>query len=109
MTDAPDRALFWDDRAGGFFYTSNEHEQLFARSKLSIDGVIPSGNSVSAANLVYLAGALDKPEFMARAQKCLQSAAPILEEHPAAVPQLAVALSDWLAASRKPDAPASKK
>ncbi len=50
-------ALFWDERAGGFFYTSTEHEQLIARSKLPIDGVTPSGNSVSVTNLLYLAKA----------------------------------------------------
>jgi uncharacterized protein len=88
--------LFWDERVGGFFYTSTEHEQLFARSKLPVDGVTPSGNSVSASNLLYLAKALDKGDYAARAQRCIRSAGPLLEEHPLAVPQLAVALSAWL-------------
>src|SRR5205823_6522043 len=35
-------ALFWDDRIGGLFYTSTEHEQLIARSKMPTDGVTPS-------------------------------------------------------------------
>ena len=86
-------ALFWDDRWAGFSIPRPLHEQLIARSKLPTDGVTPSGNSVSAANLLYLAKPCDKPDYVARA-KVHSAAAPILEEHPAAVPQLAMALSD---------------
>jgi uncharacterized protein len=92
LTDAQ-LELFWDDRAGGFFHTSPLHEQLIARSKLAADNVMPSGNSVAAANLLYLAGALDKPDYRARAEKCVQAAAPIFEENPAAAVQLAVAVA----------------
>jgi uncharacterized protein YyaL (SSP411 family) len=88
--------LFWDERIGGFFYTSTLHEELIARSKMPTDTVTPSGNSVSAANLLYLAAALEKPEYLSRAEKCIQSAAPILDEHPAAVTQLAVALARFI-------------
>jgi uncharacterized protein YyaL (SSP411 family) len=101
-------ALFWDDQVGGFFYTSSEHEQLLARSKMVTDGVTPSGNSVSTANLLALATALDKPDYTARAEKCLRVASPVLEEHPAAVPQLAVALSSWLERSTKPAVESAK-
>ena len=73
---------------GGFFYTSTLHEPLIARSKLPTDGVTPSGNSVSAANLLYLAAARDKPDYAARAEQCIQAAAPLLEENPAAAPQV---------------------
>ena len=40
--------LFGDKQSGGFFYSSNEHETLFARSKDQFDGAIPSGNSMAA-------------------------------------------------------------
>ena len=93
--------LFWDERVGGFFYTSTLHEQLIARSKMPNDNVTPSGNSASAANLLYLAKALDRPEYISRAEKCIQSAGPVLQEHPAAVVQLAVALAAWLDLSGK--------
>jgi hypothetical protein len=94
-------ALFWDERVGGFFYASTVHEQLIARSKLPTDSVTPSGNSVSALNLLYLATALDKPAYVSRAQKCIEAASPILLEHPAAVVELGVAISAWLEASAK--------
>jgi uncharacterized protein YyaL (SSP411 family) len=88
--------LFWDERAGGFFYTSTLHETLIARSKLPNDGVTPSGSSVSVTNLLYLAKALDRPEYTDRAEQCLKSAAPVLEEYPASAPQLAVGVVQWL-------------
>ncbi len=97
-------ALFWDDRLGGFYYTSTVHETLIARSKLPNDGVTPSGNSMSVTNLLYLSKALDRPEYAERAEACLKSAAPVLEEYPAVVPQLAVGVAQWLdrAADDKP-------
>ena len=94
-------ALFWDERVGGFFYTSTLHEQLIARSKLPTDTVTPSGNSVSALNLLALAAAQGKPQYAARAEQCIQAATPVLLEHPAAVVELGVALSAWLEASAK--------
>jgi uncharacterized protein YyaL (SSP411 family) len=113
LTDAQ-LELFWDDRVGGLFFTSTLHEKLIARSKLPTDTVTPSGNSVSAANLLYLAKALNRPEYLSRAEKCIQSAAPILDEHPAAVTQLAVAVSQWIevskdGASKPADAPKRSK
>jgi uncharacterized protein YyaL (SSP411 family) len=102
-------ALFWDDRVGGFFYTSTLHEPLIARSKLPTDTVMPSGNSVSAANLLYLATALARPEYIARAEKCMQAAGPMLEENPAAFPQLAVALARWLELKRAGGSQAAPK
>ncbi len=102
-------ALFWDERLGGFFYTSTEHETLIARSKLPNDGVTPSGNTVSAANLLYLSKALEKPEYAERAELSLKSAAPVLEEYPAVVPQLAVGVSKWLDRAANEKSPAPKK
>ena len=91
---------FWDERAGGFFFTSTLHEQLIARSKVPTDTVTPSGNSVSVTNLLYLAKALDKPDYVERAEKCIRSASPLLDEHPGTVPQLAVGINQWFDQTR---------
>ena len=40
--------LFWDEVAGGFFFTSKDHPSLIVRVKDPVDGAIPSGASVSA-------------------------------------------------------------
>jgi uncharacterized protein YyaL (SSP411 family) len=39
---------------GGLYYTSNDHEKLFARAKDQYDGAQPSGNSVAVRTLVRL-------------------------------------------------------
>ena len=101
--------LFADERVGGFFYTSTLHEELIARSKLSTDTVTPSGNTVSALNLLQLAGPLERPQYVSRAEKCIQSVTPILLEQPAVVVELGVAISAWLDLTGKADAPAGEK
>jgi uncharacterized protein len=101
--------LFWDERVGGFFFTSTLHEQLIARSKLPTDTVTPSGNSVSASNLLYLATVLNKPEYIDRTEECIQAAGPLLDEHASAVPQLAVALSQWIDMTKKDGAKSPEK
>lgn len=44
-------ADFWDERAGGFFFSGKANEELIARPKETWDGATPSGNSVMAYNL----------------------------------------------------------
>src|SRR5262249_44523568 len=46
---------FMDKERGGFYYTSADHEKLFARAKDQQDGALPSGNSMAARNLIRLA------------------------------------------------------
>ncbi len=46
---------FWDDSAGGLFFTADDSEELPVRSKEVYDGAIPSGNSVAMLNLLRIA------------------------------------------------------
>lgn len=46
---------FWDEENGGFFFTSNDHEELIVRNKDFYDNATPSGNSVAADVLLKLA------------------------------------------------------
>ncbi len=46
---------FWDEENGGFFFTSNDHEELIVRHKDFYDNATPSGNSVAADVLLRLA------------------------------------------------------
>ena len=45
---------FWDDEDGGFFFTSEIHETLLARSKDLFDGALPAPNGVAARVLARL-------------------------------------------------------
>jgi len=45
---------FRDDTSGGFYLTTERHEDLFVRKKELVDGALPSGNSVAALNLMRL-------------------------------------------------------
>jgi len=45
---------FWDEREGGFYFTSSDHETLITRSKDYFDNATPSGNSVAAIALLKL-------------------------------------------------------
>jgi uncharacterized protein YyaL (SSP411 family) len=45
---------FWDEKNGGFFFTSNDHEEHIVRTKDFFDNATPSGNSVAADVLLRL-------------------------------------------------------
>ncbi len=59
---------FWDDRASGFFFTSDDHEELIMRSKPAFDGSIPSGNSVAVHLLLRLYHHTTQPQYLERAE-----------------------------------------
>ncbi|MBI2825552.1 MAG: thioredoxin domain-containing protein [Planctomycetia bacterium] len=95
---------FWDEDQGGFFFTSDDHEQLLARSKDPVDSALPSGNAVAAANLIYLATALDRLEYLDRAEKTIAAFAAMLTEYPGSMPRMAQALAA-LGGARKKKSP----
>ncbi len=45
---------FWDEKNGGFYFTSSESNENIVRQKEFYDGAIPSGNSISMLNLFKL-------------------------------------------------------
>ena len=84
--------LFWDEKAGGYFYTSNDHESLLARAKRVNDGAVPSGNSVSADNLLTLARLKGRNEYVEMSRKTALNAAELLTQFPAACPRMLIAV-----------------
>ncbi|MDX2167379.1 MAG: thioredoxin domain-containing protein [Deltaproteobacteria bacterium] len=73
---------FWDDAAGGFFFTSDDHEALILRSKAAYDGSIPAGNSVAALTLLRLAHYLDRADYRERAEAVLRLFAAPMQSQP---------------------------
>lgn len=63
---------FWDEKEGGFFFTSNDSEKLISRPKETYDGAIPSGNSVAAYNLIRLARKMENSELEELAKRQVQ-------------------------------------
>jgi hypothetical protein len=83
--------LFWDEDGGGYFYTAKDHEVLLARSKRATDGAMPSGNSVAAANLLYLGEQLKNEAYVAKSKRTVLSASPILTRAPHAAARMLIA------------------
>jgi hypothetical protein len=89
-------ALFWDDRAGGWFSTDGRDPTILWRVKEDYDGAEPAASSVSVHNLLTLErlgaapdGARDKVEGTFRLS------APRLTATGRAVPMMLAALSNW--------------
>ena len=54
---------FFDERHGFFYYSSKDQKDIIFRNKEVHDGAIPSGNSVMAGNLFYLAKIFDNTDW----------------------------------------------
>jgi uncharacterized protein YyaL (SSP411 family) len=92
---------YQDKEGGGFFYTSSDHEKLFARSKDQHDGVQPSGNSQAALNLVRLWRLTGDEQYERLARKTFQGLAGPLKSYPGGLPTLADALALYLEGRKK--------
>jgi uncharacterized protein len=99
-----------DEKVGGFYYTSHDHEKLFARAKDQYDGAQPSGNSLAARNLVRLWQKTGEDHYRALAEKTFKAFAATLRINGQSLTTMAEALSMYLDAqeSRKPS-PAPKE
>lgn len=93
--------LFWDDVAGGFFYTARDGEKLISRPKEYYDGAVPSGNSIAALVLLKISRMTGNPEYEARAEKVILSNATALDSYPSGFPALLTAFDFALGPSRE--------
>jgi len=73
---------FWDEDNGGFFFTSNDHEELVVRNKDFYDNATPSGNSVAADVLLRLAKLTGDDKYERFAVTVLRLAASQIRRHP---------------------------
>lgn len=73
---------FWDEENGGFYFTSNDHEELIVRNKDFYDNATPSGNSVAADVLLKLARVTGEERYERFAATVLRLAAPQMRRHP---------------------------
>ena len=87
---------FPDGEAGGFYFTSDDHETLIHRSKSFSDDATPSGNGIAACVLQRLGHLLGEPRYLAAAERTLRAAWPALLSHPHAHTSLLTALEELL-------------
>ncbi len=88
--------LFWDDQAGGFYFTTIDHPSLIVRSKDPVDSAIPSGISVAAENLLYLTDKSVGESYESRLKETLQSMANTISQNPAATTRGAAAIAEYI-------------
>ena len=87
---------FWDDDAAGFYLREKGADQLILKPKETYDGAVPSGNSVMAFNLVYLAQSLEDENMEDLARRQLRFMASQAQEYPAGYCFYLLALSRYL-------------
>jgi uncharacterized protein len=89
-------AHFWDEKEGGFYFTSNDHESLISRSKSTFDGAIPSGNSVAVFALLRLSFLTETPRYLEKAEKTLRLFYDAMEQNPFGFSHMLAALAFYL-------------
>ena len=87
---------FWDDEAGGFFFTGNSHEQLIVRSKEFFDNATPSGNSIATLSLLRLSVLTGNEDYRRRATAVLRLLADQVRRYPSAFGLALTALDFYL-------------
>jgi uncharacterized protein YyaL (SSP411 family) len=87
---------FYDDSAGGFYFTALDHEKLLYRPKTLMDDAVPSANGVAVRCFIQLANLTKDKRYRQAAEKTLQLAWPLLLEHPAEHCALVLGLQAYL-------------
>ncbi len=81
---------------GGFYYTSEEHDELFVRIRGPADGPVPSGNSLAALGLLRLGRLTAQQSYTEQARGTFRAFWPELENMAQAYPWLVLALDRYL-------------
>ncbi|HEX4763904.1 MAG TPA: thioredoxin domain-containing protein [Usitatibacter sp.] len=85
---------FHDASAGGFFFTSHDHEKLIQRPKPGPDNATPSGNAVAALALHRLAFLTGETRFSDAAAGTIALFLPQIERHPGSFGTMLAALEE---------------
>jgi uncharacterized protein YyaL (SSP411 family) len=87
---------FKDDRYGGFYFTSNDHEALIHRTKPMSDDALPSGNGIAALGLTRLGHLLGETRYIDAAAATLKVGWAGMKEFPYGHTALVTALEETL-------------
>ncbi len=87
---------FYDDEAGGFFYTSRHHDALLGRSKgLTGGGNLPTPNGVAAQALIRLSTLTKDKRYAEYAVGTLRATSGLISSNPHSTEALLVALEQF--------------
>jgi len=73
---------FWDEKEGGFYFTSDD--SLLIKQKESIDGAIPSGNSIAMLNMLRLGRMTAETDLEKKAYKMVKTFSGEVKDFPSA-------------------------
>jgi len=85
------------DPAGGFFFTSHDHERLIHRPKPGHDNATPSGNGVAAFALGRFGHLVGEPRYLDAARGAVAAFHPAMRRFPGGFGALTIALEECLA------------
>ena len=83
---------YGDEEGGAYFRVPRGVDALFTRQKIGSDGALPSGNSVTALNLLRLYEYTLNADYQERANQIFQTFSNSMRRHPLAFSDLLVAL-----------------
>jgi uncharacterized protein YyaL (SSP411 family) len=86
----------FQDPAGGFFFTADDHEALIQRPKPVADDALPSGNGIAATVLGRLGHLLGEPRYLEAAARTLTALWPVIEQNAYACTALLLATEEYL-------------
>jgi uncharacterized protein len=84
---------YWDEQAGGFFFTADDGEKLITRQKEIYDGALPSGNSVFVEVLLKLSCITGKTSYEDKALAIIKTFSEQASSAPLGYSMLMCALS----------------
>jgi uncharacterized protein len=87
---------YTDESVGGFFFTSDDHEQLIHRSKSFGDDATPAGNGVAAFALQRMGYLLGEGRYLEAAERTIRAGWPVMERYPQGHTSLLMALEEML-------------
>ncbi|QKT02976.1 thioredoxin domain-containing protein [Ectothiorhodospiraceae bacterium 2226] len=85
----------FQDRRGGFYFTSHDHENLIHRPKPMADDATPAGNGVAAQVLGRLGHLLGDTRYLEAAERTLKAAWREMNQMPYAYGALLIALEEY--------------
>jgi len=87
---------FEDKELGGFFFTSDDHEQLIQRPITLADEATPSGYAIATLSLQRLGWLLVEQRYLLAAERSLQAASAAIEAAPSVYGSLLIAYDEYL-------------